>query len=79
MWFDNMATGMMVGSGQFEGAAKGVTAAGNFSCPVTGETYRKFRAVWTVVDANHNTYENYLNGPDGKEFKAMEIHYTRTS
>ncbi len=77
IWFDNMATGIMVGSGQFEGAAKGVTAAGDFSCPITGETHRKFRSVWTAVDPNHNTYESYMSGPEGKEFKSMEIRYTR--
>ncbi len=77
VWLDNMATGMMVGSGRFDTAAKGVTAAGDFSCPITGETHRKFRVVWMVVDANHNTYENYMSGPDGNEFKSMEIRYTR--
>ena len=45
---------------------------------MTGETHRQFRAVWTVVDQDHNTYENYMHTPDGREFKAMEIRYTRT-
>ena len=79
VWFDNMATGMMIGSGQFDATSKGVMAAGDFSCPITGETHRKFRAVWTVVDADHNTYTNYMQTPEGVEFKAMEIHYTRAT
>ena len=77
VWLDNMATGMMAGSGQFDAATQALTNQGDFSCPVTGETHRQFRAVWTVVDQDHNTYENYMRTPDGREFKAMEIRYTR--
>ena len=77
VWFDNMATGMMVGSGRVGTGA--VVAAGDFSCPVTGETHRKFRTVWKVVDANDNVYENYMRTPDGVEFKSMEIHYARAN
>ena len=77
VWFDNMATGIMMGTGQFDAATKTLTDQGSFSCPLTGETRRTFRAVWTVGDANHHTYENYMHAPDGHEFKAMEIHYTR--
>ena len=77
VWFDNVATGMMVGAGQFDAAAKALTDQGDFSCPVTMETHRPFRSVWTVVDQDHNTYANYMRAPDGREFKAMEIRYTR--
>ena len=77
VWFDNMATGMMVGAGQFDAATKTLTDQGNFSCPVTGESHRWYRTAWTVVDQDHTTYESYMRTPDGREFKAMEIHYTR--
>ena len=77
VWFDNMATGLMTGSGQMDAATKALTQSGDFSCPMTGETHRKFRSVWTIVDANHNIYENYMSGPDGAMFKSMEIRYTR--
>ena len=77
VWLDNMATGMMVGSGPFDAQTKAVTQQGEFSCPLTRETHRKYRTAWTVVDADHNTYENYMQTPEGVEFKAMEIHYTR--
>ncbi len=78
VWLDNMATGMMMGAGQFDATTKALTDQGEFSCPVTMETHRKFRAVWTVVDPDHNTYQNYMSTPDGREYKAMEIHYSRT-
>ncbi len=77
VWFDNMATGMMVGTGVFDAATKTLTDQGDFSCPLTGEAHRPFRTAWTVVDQDHTTYENYMRTPEGREFKAMEIHYTR--
>ena len=77
VWLDNMATGMMIGSGSFDPATKALTNQGNFSCPMTGEAHRTFRAVWTVVDQDHTTYQNYMRTPEGREFKAMEIRYTR--
>ena len=77
IWLDNMATGMMVGGGQFDAATKTLTDQGDFSCPLTMETHRPFRSVWRIIDQDHNVYENYMRTPDGREFKAMEINYSR--
>ena len=77
VWFDNMMTGMMVGTGEFDAATKTLTDEGDFSCPVTGETHRWYRTAWTVVDPDHTTYESYSRTPEGREFKSMEIRYTR--
>ena len=77
VWFDNMATGMMMGTGRFDASTKTLTDAGKFSCPLTMETHRQFRSAWTVVDPTHNTYESYMRTPEGREFKAMEIYYSR--
>ena len=78
VWFDNVATGMMVGAGQFSAATQTLTDQGDFSCPLTMETHRRFRSALKVVDQNHTTYESYMSGPDGQEFKTMEIRYSRT-
>ncbi len=77
VWIDNMGTGMMVGTGQFDVATKTLTEQSDFSCPMTGEAHRKSRAVWKVVDADHHVYESHMQTPEGQEFKAMEIRYTR--
>ena len=77
VWFDNMITGMMWGTGQFDATTRTMTDQGDFSCPITGETHRHFRTTWRVIDQNHNKYENYMSTPDGREFKSMEIRYTR--
>ena len=77
VWFDNMNTSMMRGAGQFDASTKTLTDEGDFSCPMTGEAHRWYRSAWTVVDQNHTTYESYSRTPEGREFKSMEIHYTR--
>ena len=77
IWFDNMNTSMMRGVGQFDAATKTLTDQGDFSCPITGETHRWYRTAWTVTDKDHTTYESYSKTPDGKEFKSLEIKYTR--
>lgn len=79
IWLDSMATGIMVVSGQYDKEGKTLDMAGNNSCPLTGEKDRRGRSEWTVVDADHNTYTSYLSDPNGEEFKAMEIKYTRAA
>ena len=77
VWCDNMMTGMMVSTGQFDAATLTLSEEGSFSCPITGETHRWYRTAWTVVDPDHTACESYSRTPEGREFKSMEIHYTR--
>ncbi len=79
IWIDSMATGMMSMSGQYDLATQTLSQSGTNSCPLTGEKDRRGRSEWKVTDADHNTYVAYLAGPDGKQFKAMEIRYERTA
>ena len=76
IWLDNMSTGVMMSTGQNDPAA-GLTLQGDFSCPMTGEAHRTMKSIWKITDPDHNTYESWMNGKDGKPFKAMEIKYTR--
>lgn len=77
-WLDNMSTGMMTATAQFDAAKNAINERGTFSCPMTGKRNMNFRSVWTLVDKNKYTYEMFLKDEKGKEFKAMEIAYTRT-
>ncbi len=77
VWIDSMGTGIMTMTGQYDPATKTLSQSGTNSCPMTGEKARPSRSDWTVIDENHSIYSSYLTGPDGKEFKAMEITYTR--
>ena len=77
LWFDNMATGIMVSSGEYDAKAKTLTEEGTMSCPITQEAHRWYKAVTTIVDADHYMYESYMKDKDGKEYKGMIISYTR--
>lgn len=77
LWFDNMATGIMVSNAQYDADKKTFAEEGSMSCPITNETHRTYRAVTTLIDADHYTYETYMKDKDGNEFKSMEITYTR--
>ena len=76
-WMDSMITGTMTMSGQFDAVTKTLHTTGANSCPMTGEKARAMRWDWAITDDAHNTFTGYMNGPDGKEFKGMEIVYTK--
>lgn len=76
-WLDNVATGIMMQTGEYDAATKTLKLAGTCSCPMTGEKDRFSRSEWTVIDADHNTYSSYNLDSGGKEFKGMEISYSR--
>lgn len=75
IWIDNMGTGIMTGSGNYDPNTKTLTDQGTFSCPAEGQ--KSYRGVTKIIDKDNFTYEWYMTGPDGKEFRAMEIVYTR--
>jgi hypothetical protein len=74
-WIDNMATGMMQGSGVFDGDILKWTGTGtdplNGAIPVHGTE--------TFDGTDHFVATMYTNGPDGTEFKMMESTYDRSS
>ncbi len=78
LWFDNMATGIMVSSAKYDPTAKKLTEEGSMSCPITQEAHRWYKAVTTWVDADHYTYESFMKDKDGKEFRGMIINYSRS-
>ena len=78
LWFDNMATGIMTSSAQYDPAVKTMTEEGSMSCPITDETHRWYKAVTTFIDPDHYTYESFMKDADDKEFRSMLISYART-
>lgn len=75
IWFDNLGTGFMIGTGSYDPKTKAFSEEGTFSNPFSGVS--KFRGVTKIVDDNNFTYNMYTAGPDGKEFLQMEISYSR--
>ena len=75
IWIDNMSTGMMKTWGYYYPSTKTFVEWGKFKDPVVGK--QAFKGVTTIKDNDKYTYEMYVTGADGKEFRMMEIVYTR--
>ncbi len=76
-WMDTMGTMVMVMTGTADPSGKVITLTSTMPDVMTGKPM-KVRNVTRIVDANKHVMEMY--GPDrssGKEFKMMEIVYTR--
>jgi hypothetical protein len=75
-WMDAMGTMVMISTGQADASGKVLTFTSTMDDVVSGKSM-SVREVARVVDANKHVFEMY--GPDksGKEFKTMEIVYTR--
>lgn len=75
-WIDNMGTGIMTMEGTMDAATNTITFKGKM---VNGETMKEenVRETFTIMDKDHQLLQMYGMGPDGKEFKSMQIHYTR--
>lgn len=74
-WIDNMTTAMMTGTGQYDAASKTITEKGICSDPVSGD--KPYRGVTKFVGNDDMTFEMFVPGADGKEFRMMEIVYKR--
>jgi hypothetical protein len=75
-WIDNMGSGIYVSTGAWDAATKTINLTGTMRC-MNGQD-AQMREVFIMTDDDHQTMEMY--GPDpktGKEYKSMEIKYTR--
>ena len=77
VWLDNMSTGVMTGTGTYDPAKKEITFKGESPDPLSGQLHKPWRAVTRIVSNDKHVFEMHVAGPDGKEFKEMEITYTR--
>ena len=75
-WIDNMGTGIMLMSGPWDAATKTITLTGKGTDPAT-LTERDYKETFTVVDDNTQMMSMFGPGPDGKEWKMMELKFTR--
>ena len=73
-WMDTFSTGMMVSTGKAEGDTYSFTS--KMPDPVSGQMVDTTTKV-TVVGKDKHVMEMWAPGPDGKQFRMMEITYTR--
>jgi hypothetical protein len=75
-WIDNMGTGIMVMNGTWDEATKTINFSGRMMNPGTA-VEEDVRETFTLIDKDHQLLQMYGKGPDGKEYKTMQIHYSR--
>jgi hypothetical protein len=76
-WMDSMGTSLTYSDGTADPAGKVLTMGMKVADPVTGKETTNRTVTRIESDAKH-VFEMYETAPDGKEFKSMEIVYTRS-
>ena len=75
-WIDNMGSGIMVLKGPWDEAIKTINLKGKATDPgTTGDM--DVRETLKIIDENTQEMEMFSMMPDGKEFKTMNIRFTR--
>ena len=74
-WIDNMGTGMMIMEGKWDEKTKTINFTGTSTDPATGKSIT-VRETFTYIDNNKQRMEMFMT-QDGKEYKSMEIVFTR--
>lgn len=75
-WIDNMGSGIMVLKGPWDEATKTMNLKGKATDPgTTGDM--DVRETLKIIDENTQEMEMFSMMPDGKEFKTMNIRFTR--
>jgi Protein of unknown function (DUF1579) len=75
-WMDTLSTGMMDSTGTADPSGKSFTMKSTMWDPATGKA-NTVDTKMTITDNDHQTFEMWAKGPDGKKMKMMEIKYTR--
>ena len=76
VWMDTMGTSMLIASGTADPTGKILTSTAEWDDAMTGKK-STVREVVRIIDNDTHTMEMYMPGPDGKEYRNMEITYTR--
>jgi hypothetical protein len=76
VWFDNMSTGMLMSEGSWDDAGKTFTWIGEYIDVMSGKP-KKMRTVTRILGKDKHVDEFFDFTKDGKEFRSMEITYTR--
>ncbi len=76
-WVDNCGTGIMNGAGELSADGKVLTWNFTYNCPIQKKPVN-MREIETITGPNSKTLEMFgIDPKSGKEFKMMEIAFTR--
>lgn len=76
-WADSMSTSILYMTGTPDESGNVVTYTGKTDDPMTGQKDKPVKMVLRKISDDKAVWEMYDRTPDGQEFKAMEIEYTR--
>lgn len=77
VWIDNIGTGIMTSQSKYNPETKTIEESGTYACPMTGKKDQKYRATLNLAEPEKMIYTMFMTDPSGKEFKGMEITYTK--
>ncbi|MBY0385442.1 DUF1579 domain-containing protein [bacterium] len=77
VWMDNMSTAMMVVSGNHDAKSKTLHETGVMSSPMDNMKDKAFRNETKFKNKNAYVFSMYTKDAAGKEFKMLEMEYTR--
>jgi hypothetical protein len=77
LWIDNMSTMFWLQTGTANEDGSLFSFEGTWDDFMTGQMGKKSRSVIKVVNKDKRVMEMYDISPDGKEYKSMELTYTR--
>ncbi|HRX85346.1 MAG TPA: DUF1579 domain-containing protein [Phycisphaerae bacterium] len=75
LWMDSMSTSIMMLTGEWDEAQKAIVTYGEETDPMG--TKWKLRSVAKEVSPTKYVYSAYRAAPDGKEYKSLEVTYTK--
>lgn len=75
IWIDNMGTGVSMSTGKYDEATKSIKYIGTMYDPMSGQD-TQYTSLMKFINDNEMVFEMYYDF-EGKEFKMMEITYTR--
>jgi hypothetical protein len=75
-WIDSTSTSFFLTEGTLDAASKTITETGVWPDPMTGGTMG-VKGVTKLIGPDEYTYEMFMVGADGQEFKSMEYRAVR--
>ena len=76
VWVDSNNTAIGVSYGTADPSGKTIEFHGTYTDPDSG-TNKELRSVLRLITKERHQFEMYEKGPDGKEFRTLEIVYTK--
>ena len=75
-WIDNMGTGIMVMEGKWDDKTKTLNSTGKQTDPISGKDMT-VRETFQIISDDKQKLEMFMTPAGGKEYKSMEIIFTR--